>query len=58
MRIALFWVITGQVVVTPYRRFGTTYRPHLQGSNSSFGTEIDHSMSDFDLGFVRTCQLA
>ena len=26
------WVITQRVVVIPYRHFGTTYRPHLQGS--------------------------
>ena len=32
MITALFWVITQQAVVLPYRRFGTTYRPHLQGS--------------------------
>jgi hypothetical protein len=29
----LFWVITQQVVVISYRRFGTTYRPHLQGKS-------------------------
>jgi hypothetical protein len=29
---ALFWVITQRVVVISYRRFGTTYRSHLQGS--------------------------
>jgi len=32
MRTALFWVITQQVVVIPYRRLGTSYRPHPQGS--------------------------
>jgi hypothetical protein len=31
MRTALFWVITQLVVVISYRRFGTTYRSHLQG---------------------------
>ena len=37
MRTALFWVITQRVVVIYYRRFGTSYRSHLQGSgNSSF----------------------
>jgi hypothetical protein len=30
-RTALFWVITQRVVVFSYRRFGTTYRSHLQG---------------------------
>jgi hypothetical protein len=29
---ALFWVITQRVVAISYRRFGTTYRSHLQGS--------------------------
>jgi len=28
----LLWVITQQVVVIYYRRFGTTYQSHLQGS--------------------------
>ena len=32
MRTAPFWVITQRVVVIPYRRFGTTYLSHLQGS--------------------------
>ena len=29
-RTALFWVIAQQVAVIPCRRFGTTYRSHLQ----------------------------
>jgi len=29
--IALLWVITERVVIIYYRRFGTTYRSHLQG---------------------------
>ena len=28
----VFWDITQFIVVIPYRRFGTTYRSHLQGS--------------------------
>ena len=32
MRTALFRAITRRVVVIPYRRFGTTYRSHLQRS--------------------------
>jgi len=32
MRTAFFWAITQRVVVIPYRRFGITYRSHLQGS--------------------------
>jgi hypothetical protein len=34
MKTALFWVITQRVVVISYRRFGTTYWSHLQGSKS------------------------
>jgi hypothetical protein len=29
LRTELFWAITQRVVVIPYRRFGTTNRPHL-----------------------------
>ena len=29
MRTALFWVVTQRVEAISYRRFGTTYRPHL-----------------------------
>ena len=32
VRTALFWVVTQPVVVYSYRRFGTNYRFHLQGS--------------------------
>jgi hypothetical protein len=32
MRSALFCDVTQRTVVIPYRRFGTTYRSHLQGS--------------------------
>jgi len=28
-----FWVITQRVVVISYRRFGTNYRSHPQGSS-------------------------
>jgi hypothetical protein len=35
MRSALFWYITQLRVVILYRRFGTTYRSHLQGSRST-----------------------
>ena len=38
IRSALSWDITQRIVVIPYRRFGTTYRSHLQGSiNWRFG---------------------
>jgi len=33
-RTALLWVITQGVMVIFYRRFGTTYQSHLQGSRS------------------------
>ena len=33
MRTAYFWDITRPVMVIPYRRFGTTYRSHLQSFN-------------------------
>ena len=31
-RTTLFWVITQRVVAISYRRFGTTYVSHRQGS--------------------------
>jgi hypothetical protein len=34
IRSALFWDITQRRVVIVYRRFGTTYPSHLQGSRS------------------------
>jgi hypothetical protein len=34
LRSALFWAITRRRMVILYRRFGTTYRSHLHGSNS------------------------
>ena len=34
MRSALFWLITQHRVAIPYRRFGTAYRSHLQGSRN------------------------
>jgi len=35
MGTALFWAITQQEVVISYRRFGKTYRFHLQGPRTS-----------------------
>jgi hypothetical protein len=32
LKSALLWDITQCVVVVPYRRFGTTYQSHIQGS--------------------------
>jgi hypothetical protein len=37
MKSAVFWVITRRRVVIIYRRFGTTYRPHLDGSRFQVG---------------------
>jgi len=34
MRSALFWDIMQRRLIIPYRRFGTTYRYHLQDSTS------------------------
>jgi len=34
LRTALFWAISQRVVLIPYRRFGTNYRSHLQGSKT------------------------
>jgi hypothetical protein len=34
---SVFWVITRRRVVIVYRRFGTTYRSHLQGSKFRVG---------------------
>jgi hypothetical protein len=34
IRSAIFWDITQRRVIILYRRFGTTYRSHLQGSRS------------------------
>jgi hypothetical protein len=35
---APFWDITQRIVVTPWRRFGTTYRFQLQGPTLEDGT--------------------
>jgi len=34
VRSALFWDVTQRGLVIPYRRFGTKYRSHLQGSRN------------------------
>jgi hypothetical protein len=36
MRSSLFSNVTQRRLVVCYRRFGTTYRPHLQGSSSQY----------------------
>jgi len=38
MRTAIFRVMGQRVVITPYRRFGTTYRFHFQGSRIRGGS--------------------
>ena len=44
MRTALFWDITQRVVVIPYRRLGTTNRPHLhKGPNGCPYTAVRNS---------------
>jgi hypothetical protein len=40
MRSALFWEIMERRAVIVYRRFGTKYRSHLQGSRSPRRTNI------------------
>jgi hypothetical protein len=37
---AIFWAIMQRVVVYPYRRFGTTYRSHLDIRTLSTGTAL------------------
>jgi len=36
MRFALFWDFTQRRMAGPYRRCGTTYRSHLQGSRTAW----------------------
>jgi hypothetical protein len=36
MRSTLFWDIVQRILVLPYRRFGTTYRFHLQGVKKTY----------------------
>jgi hypothetical protein len=48
-RTALFWVITQQVVTISYRRFGSTYRSHPQGSRN----HITHFQSRLKINQLR-----
>ena len=41
LRNALFWVITLRILVIPCRRFGTTYRSHLQRSRTQSSFTIE-----------------
>jgi len=36
MTTAPFWVIAQRVVIISYRRFGTVYRSHIEGSRLQF----------------------
>jgi len=36
MRFAVFWDFPQRNVVVRYRRFGATYRSHLQGSSNTY----------------------
>ena len=64
MTPALFWDITQRQVVILYRRFGTTYRPHIPGSRSPVilyrrcgKTYRSHlSMGQEILGFIDPCK--
>jgi hypothetical protein len=40
MRTALFWAITQWIVAIPCRRFGKTYRSHLQGCGNLKSREV------------------
>jgi hypothetical protein len=41
VRSAPSWVTTQRTVETPYRRFGTTYRSHLQGLEYATGVTLE-----------------
>ena len=46
LEVLFFWVITQQVVVISYRRFGTTYRFHIQGSRVQVSQQpTNHSLA-------------
>ena len=41
MRTEPFWAITQRVMVIPYRRFGATYRSHIEGTKIQEGCFLD-----------------
>jgi hypothetical protein len=52
----LFWgEFTQRIMAFPYRRFGTTYRSHLQGSSSSWKMESVFRSPHFDFPFRGSC---
>jgi len=40
LRSSVFWDVTQRVLLVSYRRFGTTYRSHLQGSSRTVVVRI------------------
>jgi hypothetical protein len=40
LRSALFWVVKQCIVLNPYRRFGTIYQSHIQGSRNPKRTDV------------------
>jgi hypothetical protein len=58
MRTALFWAITQRVVVIPYRRFGTTYLSHIQGSVPFLRVILEVGSIAFPETSVRNCVTA
>ena len=54
-KCALFWGVTQRREVILYRRFGTTYRSHIQGSRSPWRKEkgkLESSCTRIDLSFI------
>ena len=54
--ICALWDITQRIVVIPYRRFGTTYRSHLQGSRMKTRTLEDGNDKKF-INFIPVTNL-
>jgi hypothetical protein len=53
VRSSLFWDVTHRRVVVNYRRFGTTYRSHLQGSSNS-DVRKQHCGHPCDLSYFKS----
>jgi len=47
MRLSLLWDVMQLRMVVSYRRFGTAYRPHLQGSVSPKKSCTETSITKF-----------
>jgi hypothetical protein len=52
LRSALFWDITRRRVVIVYRRFGTSYRSHLQGSRVREEKKAGNTQRRFYMGGI------